>query len=169
VRTITQALSSDLPSLARLRREMPLEKVEAYIKLWLLDLNMLLDLKKPLNESQIDDIAFRVVDQYGSMNLADIKLVFSAVLDGDQGLVYDRLSIPTVMKWFKDYFEKRMSKAAERSYLQADSHKGGALAQIDRVAANKGKERDAMKRASDYYQHQQALKQPAPKSNLNQD
>jgi hypothetical protein len=123
VNTTALALCSTTPSLSHMRRTLGEDKVEAYIKLWLLDLNNLLDLKKPLNESQIDDVAFRIQLGYGSLNVADLNLVFARALNGDHGIMYDRVSIPTVMKWFKDYFEERCTTAASNSYDKHVQHK----------------------------------------------
>ena len=134
VRNEIAAIDSGAPTLGMIRRELGEKAVEAYLKLWFVDLNQLLDLKKPLNERQIDDMAFRILDAYGSLNLADITLIFRRVLDGDSGLMYDRLSIPTVMKWFKSYFDHRCSAAGERSRLNADKYRGGAIANLPRTA-----------------------------------
>lgn len=123
VNTTALALASDTPSLSTMRRTLGEKKVEAYMKLWLLDLNMMLDLKSPLKEAQIDEIAFRLVSQYGSLNVADVNLVLGRVLSGENGQVYDRVSIPTVMKWFKDYFEERCVTAANKSLDAHAQHK----------------------------------------------
>ncbi len=121
--TLTKAIQSGTPSLGSLIRLLSEKQIEAYIKLWLIDLNETLDLKKPLQEHQIDTIAFYIVDKYRSLNIADLNLIFSNAKSGEYSGVYDRITTPTVMKWFKEYFEARCQAAAEQSYVKHISSK----------------------------------------------
>ncbi len=116
-------MQSGTPTLGTLKREFGDKAIEAYIKLWLIHLNQLLDLKKPLTEMQIDCIALQVLNNYRSLTIADIYLIFTNAINGEYGNFYDRLTIPTVMKWFRLYFEARCQAAAEQSYTQHISNK----------------------------------------------
>lgn len=122
-RTIALAMNSNTPTIGSLVRSMGTKKIEAYIKLWILDLNLSLDLKKPLKPHQIDQIAFRIVDQFRNLNIADINLIFTNAKFGEYKGVYDRITIPTVMKWFKQYFDDRIDIAADQSYVNHISFK----------------------------------------------
>ncbi|MBB4117883.1 hypothetical protein GGR32_000155 [Mesonia hippocampi] len=151
-KSIALAINSDAPRLSVLKRQLGVKSVEAYLKLWLIDLNAVLDLRKPLTETQIDDLAFRIVENYRSLNIADVNLIFAQVKNGELGKVYDRLSIPTVMKWFKDYFDKRCSAAAEQSYQNHAQAKVQMRTMGDSLASTHiEKQRKAMKV---YGQHQ---------------
>ena len=122
-KTVAKAINSGTPSLSSLVRTMGDKKVEAYIKIWLIDLNETLGLKTPLKEHQIDTIAFYIVDKYRNLNIADINLIFNIVKLGEYKGVYDRVTIPTVMGWFKQYFDDRCNTAAEQSYQNHVQHK----------------------------------------------
>jgi len=65
-------------------------------------LNDLIDLKNPLSEERIDYIAIQVVNKYHNLTIADIYLIFTNAINGEYGKFYDRLTIPSIMKWFKD-------------------------------------------------------------------
>jgi len=149
-RTIAVAMGSGAPTLSKIRRELGERFLEAYIKLWFVDLNELLQLKKPLTERQIDDMATRVADQYGSLNLADLTLVFERVKNGDTGQIYDRITIPTAMRWFRDYMEDRMSTAAERSYLEADKNKA-AFSAVPRSSETRDGVAEATRKAAAWH------------------
>ena len=114
--TVTKAMNSGAPKMGALVRQLGERVVEAYIKLWLIDLNKILDLKKPWKEHQIDDLAFRICDKYRSLNIADINLVFARAKNGEYSGIMDRLHTATVMKWFGNYYDERLTTASEQSY-----------------------------------------------------
>ena len=114
--TVTKAMNADAPKLSVLSRQLGERAVEAYLKLWIIDLNNILDLKKPLSEAQIDDLAFRILDKYRTLNIAEINLVFSRAKNGEFDGILDRVHVPTVMKWFRIFFDERCNTAAEQSY-----------------------------------------------------
>ncbi|MFL0104951.1 hypothetical protein [Tenacibaculum maritimum] len=133
--TIPKALNSQAPTLSSLIRSIGGVKVEAYIKLWLIDLNLSLGLKQPLKEHQIDQIAFGVIENYRSLNIADISLIFKNAKHGKYGDFYDRITIPTVLKWFRLYFNDRCNVAASQSYQNHIQHKS-AFANTPRSCEN---------------------------------
>lgn len=146
MRTVAQAIDTGSPKLIALKRQLGETALEAYMKLWLVDLGQLLDLKKPLNERQIDDIAFRIVEKYPSLNLADVTLIFERVKDGEEGKMYDRLTVPVVMSWFRNYMDERTGICAERSRQRADSYKG-SFSRVPRSSQDIQNAREAMREA----------------------
>ncbi len=153
--TLTKAMQSNTPSLGTLVRSMGDHKIEAYIKLWLINLNENLDLKKPLTSVQIDKIAFRIVENYRSLNIADINLIFKQAELGDYGETYDRISVPTVLRWFKDYFNSRCDMAAELSYQKHAQHKS-AFSGVARTSETRAVEEHA--KALEMYKIKQGVK-----------
>lgn len=108
-------MNTNVPSLGKLRKTLGEPAVEAYLKLWLLDLNKILDLKHPLKTYQIDTVAMAVVEKYRSLNIADINLIFKRAKFGEYGDFYDRITVPAIMKWFKLYFDDRCNAGAAAS------------------------------------------------------
>jgi len=125
VTTIEKAIEMDSISLSKMSKDIGDEKTEGYVKLWVFYLNQLLNLKRPLNEVQIDEIAFTVVNEYRNLTIADINLIFTNAKKGQYGEFYESITIPKVLKWFNDYSEERQATCAERSIRKHIEHLEG--------------------------------------------
>lgn len=123
VKTIRQALSVQTPSIYELKRTYGAEKVEAYIKIWLIQLNELLNTSRALNEAQIDETAFMIVSEFGNVSIADVNIIFKKAKMGEYGDLYGTLSIDKILRWFGDYFNDRCNTAGEMSREEADKIK----------------------------------------------
>ncbi|NDV45488.1 hypothetical protein D0T49_00275 [Paludibacter sp. 221] len=121
VRTVSDALAmaagdrDKYPSLAVLRRDYGAEKVEAVIKLHIIDLCENVNLKRPLRDSQVDNIAREVVATYCNLTIADVQVVFRRAKNGELGEFYESLDMPKIMSWFRTYFNERCELAADMS------------------------------------------------------
>ncbi len=135
VRNVDDALAlatlnrEQFPSIAKLKKDFGAQKVEAVIKLYLVELCELVNLKRPLREKQIDAIAMEVVSTYYHLTIADVHVIFRKARNGEFGELYESLDVPKVMKWFADYFAERCEAAANNSMREAERHydKGGNL------------------------------------------
>lgn len=126
IRTIEQALAVKCPTIAKMTKMFGTEKVEAYIKLWLINLNEVINLKRTLKEHQIDECAMLLVQQFKNVTIADINLIFTMAKTGEHGDLYESLSIDKIIRWFRTYFEQRCEVAAIQSQRQADKFKYSA-------------------------------------------
>ena len=115
VRSVAQALDTPSASLATLRCTFGVEKAEALLKLQLVYLNEMLNLKRPLGEAQIDEIATEVLASQPHLTMVDVHVIMRRAMRGHYGEFYESLSMPKVLRWFSDYFEERCLTAAERS------------------------------------------------------
>lgn len=121
VRSLNDALAlattdrDKYPSLARLRASYGTEKIEAVIKLHLIDLQNNVNLKRPLRPVQIDNIAREVVASFYSLTIADIHVIFRKAKIGEYGEFYESLDMPKVMSWFREYFDNRCELGASQS------------------------------------------------------
>lgn len=118
VRNITsvgQALQAGTSSLAKIKKSIGAQRVESLIKVYLINLNELLDLKKPLSEHAMDGIASTLVKQYYALTMEDIGYVLEKAARGEYGEFYESITMPKVLKWFKDYFDQRCDVAEEQS------------------------------------------------------
>lgn len=113
---------TEFPTLSRLKKEHGTQKVEAIIKLYLIELCELVNLKRPLTEKQIDAIALEVVSTYTALTIADIHVIFRKAKNGEFGEFYDSLDMPKVMKWFQSYFDERCEAGAERSIRESEKN-----------------------------------------------
>ncbi len=91
-------------------------KMSAYIKLWLIDLNMMSGVSRPLNDAQLYFTANSIINNYRELSIADINLIFSKAISGDYGQFYEALTPPKVLSWFKDYSLLRMDVCASMAY-----------------------------------------------------
>lgn len=88
VRSIKEALAiatinrDKYPSLAVLRRDYGNDKIEAIIKLHLIDLCENVNLKRPLRDTQVDNIAREVVAEYYNLTIADVHVIFRKAKTG---------------------------------------------------------------------------------------
>lgn len=123
VSTVGKALEAKSISLGRLKKIHGEEKLEALIKVYLIDLNESLNLKRSLTERQIDDCAFEIVDQYPNLTVADLYLIMRRAKTGYYGTFYESINMAKIMTWFSDYFSERCSEAARLNYEKHLSHK----------------------------------------------
>ena len=136
VNNVSQALAladkypNYYPSLATIKKEYGGDCVERIIKLYLLELIDLVNLKRPLTEKHIEFIAMNVVAKHYALTIADVHVVFKKAINGDFGTFYESLDVPKVMKWFNDYFNQRCELAMDESinnqYYDKDGNKNGA-------------------------------------------
>jgi len=119
VNTIKKSIELKLPSIARFKKNIGEEKIEAIVKLWLVDLNNCLNLRRPMSEDNIDFISMSVVGDFGNLTFSDINLVFTRAKKGHYGELYESLNTAKVLGWFNEYFEERLNTAAE---INLDKH-----------------------------------------------
>ena len=123
VTTIALALQTKSKSIALLKNEYSEDKIAALIKLQLIELNEILNLKRPLSETQIDAIADEVLIQYYHLTMADIYLIFRRARIGHYGEFYESINMPKVLSWFRSYFDERCEEAARQSMDNASQYK----------------------------------------------
>ncbi|WP_271782203.1 hypothetical protein [Aquimarina algiphila] len=138
-------------------------KVMEYIKVWLVDLNKSLELKNGLKAFQINQIAFAITDKYRSLNLAELNLIFKSAKYGEYGDIM-RISIPTVMRWFKLYYQERLTMAAEQSYQDSVQHKS-AFANVSRSFETREAAGKELQKALDFQEKQRELHQAQQRIN----
>jgi hypothetical protein len=135
VNTHIAAIDSTLPSLAKLKLHAGEDTVEAYIEMWILNLLSFINVGKTMNDDQVHQTAMMIVEEYPSLNLSDINLVFKMAKLGKMGPFYDRLDGQVILSWFQKYYQERCSIAAERSINEAAKYKGDNISSFDKVVA----------------------------------
>ena len=123
VKTIQHAVKVDSPSIGTVRRTYGDEETSDYLKLWILDLCQSVNLKRPLTETQIDEISLLIITEFNNITLADAYLVFKNAKMGKYGSFYESLDCPKVLTWFSDYMDERMSVHMNRSQTEHNQHK----------------------------------------------
>lgn len=99
----------------------------------LTEFNNFLHLKNPLTNEEGSFIAEQIVDEFGgALTLADVNLVLHKAKAGQYGKMYERLSAPTVMSWFRQYYDERLDAAS--NYQVSKKREARQTAMNSRVA-----------------------------------
>ena len=122
------SVSDQLPSLAKLNLQFGQNKTAALIKLYLIDITELVNLKRPLTEKQIEYIATRVVSDFYNLTIADIHVIFQNLLSGKYGSMYDSLDVPKMLKIFQTYFDERCEICEYNTRATVDDKHGNMTA-----------------------------------------
>lgn len=155
VQTPLQAIDQGGASLFALKNTVGEKKVSALIKLYLIEMNDLFNLKRPLTEQMIEAITDEVIAQYGYLNMADIHLIFRRAKNGDYGDMFETLNMPKVMTWFKNYFEERLQASANRSQERAAAYKNDFNGRTSTKEAKKEAKATIMRLRRDAQQNEQ--------------
>jgi len=115
VSTVEDAISSKAPSIASFQREQGREFTEGLITFWLLYLNQILNLNKPMSEDQIKLCSGMVVEEFYMLKVSDLTLLFKRIISGEYGEFYERLSIDKILTFFRTYLEERFNSAESNS------------------------------------------------------
>ncbi|WP_134386730.1 hypothetical protein [Flavobacterium psychrophilum] len=120
--TIKQVLEQKTSSLAKIKKEVGIVRTEALIKVYLIRLNELLELKKPLSEDAINEIASILTTDYYNLSITDVVFVTNQAIKGKYGEMFESLNIPKVLKWFETYFNDRCNTAEQMSNDERNKH-----------------------------------------------
>jgi hypothetical protein len=119
--------------LALLCRDFGREKLGALMAVHLVQLQAFLGVKHDLDGDMIDVIVEEIISTFPLLTMADVHVIFRRARNGQYGEFYERLSMPKVMTWFRNYFDERVRTAAEMSIREAERHKSSSLGNNERM------------------------------------
>ncbi|EKT4545556.1 hypothetical protein AAIP58_000076 [Flavobacterium psychrophilum] len=111
-------MNSNAPSISTFTREKGRAFTEGLVMGWLMYLNGILNLNKPMTEDQIEMCATEIVNDYGSLKISDMTLIFKRIMTGQYGEFFESISTAKVISWFRDYFNERCDIAEDESFRQ---------------------------------------------------
>ncbi|KAF2518373.1 hypothetical protein E0W68_09625 [Flavobacterium salilacus subsp. salilacus] len=114
--TVAQAMNAPAPTLGSIQRDKNPAFANALVMGWLVYLNDILNLNKPMTEEQIELCAQEVNNTYYSLKMSDLTYLFKKIISGQYGEFYESLTIAKVLSFFRDYFEERCQVAEEESH-----------------------------------------------------
>lgn len=115
VKSFEEIFEKKSHSISKIRKEWGESFTVSYIKVWLVELNELLNLRRPMTESQISFAARLVVDEFYNLNINDLQFLFIKILKGEQGELYESLNPPKILTFFREYLNERMTQGAQKS------------------------------------------------------
>jgi hypothetical protein len=113
--TIEDAMNSPAPTLGTFHREKSRDFTIGLVMGWLVYLNDLLNLKKPMTEDQIEMCAIEITDTFYTLKMSDLAYLFRRIISGQYGEFYESLTISKVLTFFREYFDERCKHAARES------------------------------------------------------
>lgn len=123
IKTALDAADSRSQNLWGLRRVYGNEKTAALLRLHLVRLNVLLDMRRPLTDEMIDFIADEIMTHYSAMNIADIWLVLHRAAAGSFGEMFESINTAKVLGWFARYWDERLTACETRSIERSKAMK----------------------------------------------
>lgn len=113
LKSVTDAINARAPSVAVLKRECGEEFTHNLLMAWLLYLNEILGLNRPMSEEQIRLCATKILQEYYGLKMSDLSYLFNRIITGQYGEFYESLSIAKVMTFFREYEKERTESIIE--------------------------------------------------------
>ncbi|MDD4971921.1 MAG: hypothetical protein PHT07_21045 [Paludibacter sp.] len=116
-------LEAKLPTLASVKKRYGFDFIQAYIEGWIVNLREFINVGKKMTDLQCQETAMLIIEEYPSLTIADINLIFKKAKLGKYGSMYDRLDGQMILSWFEKHFDERCAAAANLSMREADRFK----------------------------------------------
>lgn len=116
-------MSSELPTLASIRKTYSDDFIIAYIALWIDNLNDFVNAIRKMKPAQMEETALIIFQEYHFFNIADINLVFRKIKKGEFGQLFAELDGVKILSWFEQYAQERARTAAESAMSNAEIFK----------------------------------------------
>mgnify|MGYP003639237848 FL=1 len=94
--SVNDAINSPSHSLGKIQREQSKKFTEGLVLIWLMYLNEILNLNKPMSEEQMKLASTLICEEFYMLKMADLTLLFKRIISGQYGEFYERLSIDKV-------------------------------------------------------------------------
>ena len=106
------AFNKSTPTLAQVKNQAGNNFISGMLKAWILYLNDILNLKRPMTDSQITLATSLILQDYYSLRFADLEVLFRNIITGKYGSFFESLQIDKLMKLFENYWEERCELSA---------------------------------------------------------
>ena len=113
--SVTDAINSPSHSLGKIQREQSKKFTEGLLLVWLMYLNEILNLNKPMSEDQMKLASVLICEEFYMLKISDLTLLFKRIISGSYGEFYERLGIDKILKFFRAYLEERYDEASRMS------------------------------------------------------
>lgn len=170
IKDFSDIFNAKYPTLGIIKSELGESTVLGFLKLHIIDLRVFLNIGKSMSDSQTEQTAMLILDEFPALTVADIKLFFTKIKKGHYGQIYDRLDGQLILIWLKKYFEERCDTAELDTQTKSQEHKkqstsilsrdevksvyermqAGTYKVADIVDENKQKELEYLKFKADY-------------------
>lgn len=129
------------------------ERTLSVLRLHLVNLNLCCDVRRLLNEQQIEVVVDMIVNDWmlANLTLVDYMIVMRRAISGEYGEMFESLTPPKVLGWLKRYAEERAAEAAEMCREECERYKSDPTRsryhkEMDARRAEEGVHRVALER-----------------------
>lgn len=123
-----------MPVLSAMRRSYGDEWVVAYLAAWIINVQNFFNIAAKMNDAQVDETAYMILDDFWALNVADVNLVFANAKRGQYGQLYGRIDGAIIYEWFQTYFEDRCNVCENRSIRSAEAMNSDSPVTDERAA-----------------------------------
>jgi hypothetical protein len=127
VHTPEDALACPSDSIGVLCRTNSEAVMEANISIHLVALQASIGVKNKLDDAQCDEVAAEIVAAYKQLTMADLHVILRRARTGVYGEFYERINMPKVLTWFREYFNERVLAAYERNERESERYKNSYI------------------------------------------
>jgi hypothetical protein len=106
-------IKSGAPTLASIKKEYSEDFSQAYVAVWIVNLNDFINASRKMSPPQIEETAILILQEYYYLNLADINLIFKRIKKGEFGQLYTELDGIKLLSWFEKYTNERATTAVD--------------------------------------------------------
>jgi len=145
--TPLQAVKIDSASLVSLKKNYSEDWTQAYLEMWLVNLNEFLNVARPMNDNQVQETAYMILSRYSYLKISDITLIFSKIKAGDYGPLYEGIDGTKIISIFEKYGIER-GRACEDDFFR-ESELDKDKTEYPRTC-DTAKAKTAMKRAAGF-------------------
>ncbi|MGR3790690.1 hypothetical protein ACUXZJ_07240 [Flavobacterium sp. TN-1] len=115
---IEDAMNINAPSLGAIRRDKGDNFSKGLVMVWLIYINDILNLNKPLTEDQIEWCATQIINDFAYLKITDLTLLTKRIISGKYGEFFEALNSAKMLRFFSEYAEERF-ELAENNSLRA--------------------------------------------------
>lgn len=112
---VNDSIEAKTPSIGLISRLYGAKRIKAYIKVWVIDLVSVTNVKRKPTTSQIDMIAEYIVTDFRNLTISDVYLVFKDVSLGKYGEMFENIDAIKIMGWFSTYAEDKSHASIMKS------------------------------------------------------
>ena len=141
VQTVADALAAPGITLAAISKEQTFDVTLAYIEMWVVDLNVFMNIKAKMTPPQIRETAHYIYEDYYYLKIQDLKVVFADIKKGRYGEIYNRLDGTIILNCFAQYAQNRweLSEQQGMSNLTKRNPDEEALVKVSKSSKGKSK------------------------------
>ncbi len=121
------------PTVRKVVRELGTNAMVVMVKLQMMEMNLVLNLARPMNESMINAVAPLIVDHIleddCDITLADLRIIFDRAKKGTYGSFYGGIGSADIIAWIDGYIAEKCSEYErwhQNEYQRLDPYERGS-------------------------------------------